>query len=179
MPLRATANSFSKKNDECSESSQMCIIVDTNVASNVFESPPRPDYRPVIDWLSSPQKPGILVIGGMLARELNRTAHVRRFVMELQRAGRVRRIPDSLADAESKAVRAMCKSDDPHVIALARLSGSRLLCSRDKKLHVDFTNPSLVSNPKGHVYQNERHSSLLTRFGHTIACRRSTGLTQK
>lgn len=52
------------------------------------------------------------------------------------------------------------KSDDPHILALALVSGVRLLCSRDTALHADFKNPRIL-RPAGSVYQNRRHRHLL------------------
>jgi hypothetical protein len=59
------------------------------------------------------------------------------------------------------------RSNDPHVIALARASGARTLCSRDRELHKDFKNPALVNDPRGSVYQSPSHRHLL---GHTSGC---------
>ncbi|MCE2463042.1 MAG: hypothetical protein J4F46_03880 [Dehalococcoidia bacterium] len=43
-------------------------------------------------------------------------------------------------DDETRAVLAdgVCRSDDPHVIALARISGTRLLYTNDNDLEGDF-----------------------------------------
>ena len=46
----------------------------------------------------------------------------------------------------------LCISDDPHVIALARISGARLLCSNDKDLQQDFGTKNLIDRPRGKVY---------------------------
>ena len=45
-----------------------------------------------------------------------------------------------------------CRSNDQHVIALAQLSGARLLYSNDRNLNHDFVNPELVPQPTGRVY---------------------------
>ncbi|MYH42126.1 MAG: hypothetical protein F4017_01170 [Acidimicrobiaceae bacterium] len=45
-----------------------------------------------------------------------------------------------------------CRSDDHHVIALAQISGARLLFSNDKDLHKDFKNRQLIDQPTGTVY---------------------------
>ena len=44
------------------------------------------------------------------------------------------------------------KSNDPHIIALAQVSGSRLLYSNDSDLQDDFTDGRLINNPRGKVY---------------------------
>ena len=47
---------------------------------------------------------------------------------------------------------AVLRSNDPHVIALAQVSGSRLLYSRDGDLQKDFKDRSLIDSPRGSVY---------------------------
>ncbi len=113
------------------------------------------------------------MVGGHLAIELDRVHAARRFVKALLQAGRVRRIPDTETIEETRHISNLCESDDPHVIALARLSGARVLCSRDTTLHIDFINPKLITDPRGHIYQSAKHAHLLRRYGHTEACRKS------
>jgi hypothetical protein len=151
----------------------MCLIVDTNLAAVIFSVPPDKDFLPIIDWLMSSKKDGKLVVGGKLAHELSRVNAVRRFVKALQQAGRVRIIPSGSTEVEAEQINDLCESNDAHIIALARVSGARILCSHDEDLHKDFTNPSLIANPRGHIYQNSKHSHLLQLYGHTEACRRS------
>ena len=43
------------------------------------------------------------------------------------------------------------QSDDPHVLALAQVSGDRLLDSNDSALQGDFKNRRLIDNPRGRV----------------------------
>lgn len=43
-------------------------------------------------------------------------------------------------------------SNDPHVIALADVSGARILYSNDENLRDDFRNSVLVSSPRGKLY---------------------------
>ena len=152
----------------------MCLIVDANLAALVFSNPVNTDFKPIIDWLTLPRKDGKLVYGGQLATELNKVEAARRFVKSLQQAGRARLIPDNDMAEESRRVASQCVSNDVHVIALARVSGARILCSHDTNLHSDFTNPALITEPRGHVYQNITHRHLLQRYGHTPACKQKT-----
>ena len=146
----------------------MCLIVDANLASLVFGENPNDDFRPIIDWLN--QKNGKFVLGGHLAVEYNRIASLRSHIIELWRKGIARIIPSDPINEEEKRIANSCRSDDPHVIALAKVSGARILCSNDKDLREDFRNPKLISNPQGHIYQNAKHKHLLSKYGHTIAC---------
>ncbi len=147
----------------------MCVIVDANVASLLFRREPDCDFLPVFQWLQDPRRDGCLVFGGQLAEELRRVRGGRGYLLQLNRAGRARRIPDAEVGSEERCVlgTGLCRSDDPHIIALARASGARTLCSHDHSLHVDFKNLRLISKPKGKVYQSRTHSGLLT---HTTSC---------
>jgi len=155
----------------------MCLIIDANLAAEVFRLPTPKAYVPIVEWLFSPRKDGRLVLGGQLSRELNKVGAARRFVLQLNRAGRARVLPGREVAAEEDVVRAIgvCKSDDPHVIALARLSGARTLCSQDGDLHRDFKNTKLIANPRGCVYQDAGHAHILR---HTDSCRRVIGQQQ-
>jgi predicted nucleic acid-binding protein len=139
----------------------MCLIVDANLAGLIFGSPPHPDFVPVLDWLQ--QREGRLVVGGHLAAELGRLEKARRFVIQLQRAGIVRQVPAEEVAREETVVAetGLCESNDSHVVALARLSGARTLCTHDKALQRDFRNPQLVAKPRGSVYQRPDHTGLL------------------
>ena len=63
-----------------------------------------------------------------------------------------------------------CRSNDTHVIALAQISGARLLYSNDKDLYVDFKNKHLIDEPRGKIYSTNEdknftnsHARLLKR----------------
>jgi len=45
-----------------------------------------------------------------------------------------------------------CKSDDPHIIALAQISGARLLYTNDKALQKDFKRKELIDSPRWKIY---------------------------
>lgn len=152
----------------------MCIIVDTNVATKVFSAQPPEDFAPVFEWLHAPDKDGCVVYGGRLGEEILKLDNPRRYLRELLRAGRARVFPEPALVAEENRVRlsGQCQSNDHHVIALARVSGARTLCSHDQDLHADFKNRDLISRPRGSVYQDRRHVRLLR---HTSACRTGRG----
>jgi hypothetical protein len=144
----------------------MCMIVDVNVANKVF-LPNDPDFGEVHDSLFTGKMPNSkIVFGGHLGVEYGRSSRLRRLVVGLSRAGKAMRINDDAVNRETAVVEdtGLCRSDDPHIIALARVSAVRLLCSHDKDLHGDFTNHLLLAKPRGKVYQNRSHNNLLRRF---------------
>ena len=152
----------------------MCVIVDANLAFRIFMPAPVADFRPVFEWLHAPDKNGCLVFGGKLSNELSHRTDSRRYLRALLQAGRAYQIPDTIVQSEEQRITdsEICKSDDPHVVALARVSGARTLCSHDQALHQDFRNPKLIAKPRGRVYQSATHMHLLR---HDTSCpRRST-----
>ena len=145
----------------------MCVIVDANLAAAIFDGSRNPQYSPILTWLFD--RKGKLVFGGRNARELHRARSAARAIAQLSRAGKAIHHPDDAVDAKEGELtkQGLCVSDDPHVIALAQLSGARTLCTRDQDLHQDFRNRELIGNPRGSVYQNASHKHLLR---HTAGC---------
>ena len=88
-------------------------------------------------------------------------------ITELWRIGRAVIYSSSGVDAEAKEIRTACRSNDPHVIGLARISGARILCADDGALEDDFGNKALVDSPRGKVYRRPAHDHLL---GHSHGC---------
>jgi hypothetical protein len=147
----------------------MCLIIDTNIAHKFEE--PHQDVQPIVRWLlgKHKKKPPRAVIGRQLREELNNAGEgIRRFLQTLGRAGRLLDIDNDVVTAEQTEVEALLErnnirgADDPHVLALARVSGSRLLASQDSRsgLHALFKDRRFLQ-PPGKVYQNASHERLL------------------
>ena len=107
---------------------------------------------------------------GRLRDELEAIGRAAEQIRIWAQAGLVGLVPNEEVEAETASVAGtgLCVSDDEHVIALARASGARLLCSDDQLLHADFRNRELISGPRGAVYQNANHTHLLR---HRQGCR--------
>ena len=150
----------------------MCVIVDASVAGRVFSVPHELDFVPLWRWLE--KEDGKLVYGGRLTEELDRLPKSKRLLAEMKRGGRALQFPRRDVDEEEQAVGRLrlCRSNDPHVIALARVSGARVLCTNDRTLESDFTNLRLVSSPKGKIYKNASHARVLR---HNRLCKRFLG----
>jgi predicted nucleic acid-binding protein len=147
----------------------VCLIVDANLATKVFVDPPKPEFEPVLNWLR--EQGGYLVVGGRLATELARVGKPWRFIRELLRSGHARQVRGEAVEREETVVVATghCRSNDAHVIALARVSGARTLCTDDGDLRRDFRNAQLVSNPRGSIYIDYRKAHLKL-LRHTSSC---------
>lgn len=140
----------------------MFLIVDANCASQALCANPTHDFQPIISAISDGRRK-VVVGGSKQKEEYKRLVNVWRFLRVLDQSGRAHLIEDSRVDIEQEFLEANVpmKSDDPHVLALARVSGARLLCSKDKELHADFRNKAIIDQPRGKIYQNASHASLL------------------
>ena len=134
----------------------MCAIVDVNVSHKIFG-----DNRPeagekFLKWLESGSLR--LVVSRKLLAELN-YGNAQKWIQQAILAGKVRQeATDTVDEREQKLhEEGRCHSNDTHVIALAQISGARLLYSNDKDLHDDFGNKRLIDRSRGKVYStNER-----------------------
>jgi hypothetical protein len=150
----------------------LCVIVDNSVAGIVFAVPHRAEYVPLWQWID--RKGGIIIYGGKFTNELCGSSKVARLLAELKRSGRAKQVARNIVDVEERTVRELniCRSNDPHVIALARISGARVLCADDGNLENDFKNTRLVSSPQGRIYKNAGHKHMLA---HNRLCKRFLG----
>jgi hypothetical protein len=138
----------------------MCLILDTDIIHKVFPNPAE-DFEPVHEALTSGKAK--LVYGGELGREYQRMVQFRRFLLRLDQQGVAKKFPDTIVDAKAENLRqeGRCQSNDPHILALAIVSGVRLLCSEDEALGSDFTNPRILAAPRGNVYKRAGHAHLI------------------
>ena len=156
----------------------MCAIVDANVAYEVFGSERPPARRRFFDWLSSPR--GQLVIGGQLREELARDRRFFQWLRSALRNGRARSVADEVVDDHVTGLvrKGVCKSNDPHVLALALVSGARLLYTNDAALNDDFGNPEIVARPRGKIYTTARNANVTDAHRRLLAARDLCRVTQ-
>ena len=149
----------------------MCAIVDVNVASEVFGNPRPPAGRVFLEWLESPR--GQLVVGGRLRAELSRNARLLGWLKSATRFGRVRTVSDDDVDERENRLRreGVCTSNDEHVLALALVSGARLLYTNDNALIADFKNREIVADPRGRVYTTARGTAVTSAHRRLLGAR--------
>jgi hypothetical protein len=144
----------------------VCLIVDANVAGLFLAR-----SSAIRKWLGGRNGDPRLVAAGKLKSELAKIQEVRVYLVELERAGRLRSSfgEEALHQKENLLQkRGICLSNDLHVLALALVSGSRTIATMDGALAKDFRNKAIVQNPRGSVYRNpDRHGHLLC---HTRSC---------
>ena len=135
----------------------MCAIVDNDVRDQVFGANSRsPAGQFFLDWLSNGR--GKIVVGGQLLRELNESGDFKRWLQAALRRNIALAFDDDQVDAETEAIRArqICRSNDVHVLALARVSGARLLFTNVGALKQDFMNPDIIPGASGRIYSTNR-----------------------
>lgn len=138
----------------------MCAIIDNDVSHQVFGANPTEPGLLFRNWLGR-SNGGIIVAGGRLFRELIQNPNFRSFFEARQQAGRAIRIPDLVVDAAEDALESMdTRSNDKHVLALARISGARLLFTNDRDLQDDFRNRNIIGGTRGRIYTTLQSSGI-------------------
>lgn len=159
----------------------MCAIIDANVASQLWQDGGTPAGQALRAEVEKGRVP--MVVGGHLREELwGAGDRMRQWLVQLQNAGHLTTVDREEVDRVAQELKASrgpvsLTSDDEHVVALAMVSGARLLFTNDMRLSQDFKNPQIVPSPRGRVYTtrrsqelNESHRRLLRR---TDLCRRA------
>jgi hypothetical protein len=152
----------------------VCLIVDANVAPRFLVQ-----SSAVIDWLFGERGAPRLVAAGKLREELAKNDGVRRQLVQLDRAGRLRSADPEWLQREERRLRAVgvCVSNDLHVLALAIVTGARTLATDDNALAADFKNKRIMDGPRGKIYRDPaRHGPLLC---HTSSCGIATRPAQR
>lgn len=156
----------------------MCAILDSSVVHKVFDVDRPEAGKAFFDWINSGK--GTLIVGGKLLAELDGMIAFQEWRRQAIQAGRVKRYRDRNVEDRTKILtrEESCKSNDQHVIALAQVSGARLLYSDDGDLHADFKNDSLINRPRGVVYSTKNCDNLTpdhrNLLGRTDICRTRT-----
>ena len=130
----------------------MCAIIDANVIGEVFGPNPTPAGKEFRAWITDPKGSGRLICGGELQKELERIEYFRKWARVALNTGKMKNINEEkvrtrLAEIQKESI----QSNDPHILALAQVSGARLLYSNDKDLQKDFKNKALI-DPVGSIY---------------------------
>lgn len=138
----------------------MCLIVDNNTAHQITLR--SNDAIPIIRALDKRQV--TLATGGKHLDELMGNS-IRRLLIELLRNGRARNFTGSELEKKTEqfSKSTTVVSDDPHILALAIVSGARVLYTQDRDLITDFRNPRNIKKPRGAIYSTFSNANLLKR----------------
>jgi len=148
----------------------MCGIIDANVSHQVFGESASDAGLAFLNWIEQGQKR--LVVGGKNLSELSHYSRYRIWSRKASSRGIIRKLNDEAVTQRERELKQnrLISSDDQHVLALAQLSGARLLFTNDKRLRRDFKNKRLIDQPQGKVYSTleghglqDYHKRLLKR----------------
>ena len=153
----------------------MCIIIDANTLPSVFDSNAANhiEFKHVLDWINNGK--GKLVYGGTkYKQELNRN-YLKLFSI-YSRARKAVLCNDGEVDAETKKVAAVIQHpdfDDPHLVALLRVSGCKLICSLDERAYTYFHHKSFFTpaSTRPKIYKSSRNADLLCDENIAEVCR--------
>ena len=137
----------------------MCMLIDSNIWGEFFKK--TKDSQPIHNWIN---KGGKLVYSdhNQIKKEMGRVKKILKFIQSRKQAGLdpLKIISKDQVEEEIKIIKKTypLKSDDPHILALARAGGATLLYSKDEKLNTDFK--KII---KGKIYKNKKNKNLLTQ----------------
>ncbi len=140
----------------------MCIIIDSCRMGD-FLNPKHQDSAPIREWLKAGGRMVYSISGGF-SDEIGNSPSYKERLTVYSNSGRAHLIPGELfADDEKKLKKIGIRSNDPHVLALARFTRTRLLYTNDPKLIKDFKDRNFLKDPRGKVYKTAKNSDLLTQ----------------
>ena len=134
----------------------MCAIIDASVANEVFGRNRPEAAKEFFKWIQKGK--GRLVVGSKLLDELKKTRYRRWARQAILFTKLLKPVNGDEVKAKTEELEKLKKrkdtyeSNDPHVIALAQVSGARLLYVNDRKLEEDFKNKNLIDRPEGKLY---------------------------
>ena len=139
----------------------MCIIVDANVIGGMLGDPANEDAAPVRRWIESGRGKLVYSTEGQFGAEIVGKARAK--LLQYSQAGKARFVPSTDFEEIEMRLRRYrgLRSNDFHVIALAKAARVRLLYTKDAKLMDDFKNKAIIRNPRGKVYSGRRNQRLL------------------
>ncbi len=141
----------------------MCIIIDTNLYGEFGK-----EYmKPLREWIENKKRKGKIVysLAGDLGQELNAHGRMKKKLELYKEMGVAKLISKKAVEREKEVVAGLnLRSNDPYIIALARVSRTRLLTSEDVALCKDFKNRKIIRG--GKIYkarEHDEHAHLLSR----------------
>ena len=141
----------------------MCMIVDANKLGSLLSERTTADVAPIHDWLNNRSGRLVYSTDGRFADEIGGRSAEK--LAGFARAGRATVIPAEKFKEDERRLRknSALRSDDAHILALARYSRARVLYTADADLIRDFKNKKLIDQPRGKVYSGNQNAGLLTR----------------
>ena len=138
----------------------MCAILDANTFGK-FKNPTDEDMKPVWKWLDNRNGKIVYANTEKFEDEWERggMSHLRD---QMMRAGQLKLVSEGVQE-KADELEGEIASNDEHIVALAIVSGVKVLVSYregDRDLFTDFKNRQLVG---GKVYTRKAHARMLTK----------------
>ena len=150
----------------------MCIVIDACTLAAVFKSSDLA-FDPVRKWILAGK--GKMVFGGSTyAAELSKVGSLLNLVAELSRQRKTVVLKKGVVDSAEKVIKEMEESndfDDPHIVAIVRESGCRVVCTLDRRSDKFLRNRRFYPNgTRPSIYRSNSHSHLLCDGNIVGAC---------
>ena|SRR5690554_3908565 len=146
----------------------MCLIIDANCFSCVFDKSDKnhSEFSAILKWITEGE--GKIVYGGKKYKsELKNASKYIRIFRLLKEAKRAIEVCDDKVNRAEKiasSLKVHKDFDDPHLIAIATVSGCKIICTQEKRAIPFLKDPKLY--PKGctppSLYTSSRNKDLLT-----------------
>lgn len=155
----------------------MCIIADPPTFIPIFKEtdPEYGKFSAVRDWVKN--GPGKFITGGTTyQKELMAVKSIIGLLSELEKRGKVRRNNTTAVDREEGVVKALEPAqdfDDPHLVALVRVSGCKIICIRDPRSHRFLRMAKFYKSTKDRpkLYTREKNKNLLCNANMAPCCK--------
>jgi len=155
----------------------MCIIADPPTLIPIFKQtdPEHKTFSAVLEWVM--KGGGKFVIGGTkYTQELAAVRSIIPFMQELARQGKIFNASSDAVDKEEANLKAICPEadfDDPHLVALVKATGCRLICIRDPRAHRYLRMSKLYRSPSDRpkLYTREKNKNILCQNNVATCCK--------
>ncbi|MCQ3802637.1 MAG: hypothetical protein OXC98_09670 [bacterium] len=150
----------------------MCAIIDAHVIKELLKG-----VGTAGSFFLSQVEDGKIKIafGGQKLREeyWDSGNNVRMWLVGAINAGLVQIQDDDRVNRQAKQLvkDPRIRSDDWHILALAQISGARLLYSYDGDLRDDFKDKTLINKPSGKLYAGSKREALAKKHRHLLRLR--------
>ncbi len=115
------------------------------------------DMQFIHDWLNANSGRIAYTTYGKYGKELFKMGIFKKWLSIYKNSQKAKLIdPDECAHAEKEFPPHKIISDDPHILALAKVGDIKILCTSDKKLKMDFE-----QHIKGEVYETKEDEDAL------------------
>lgn len=153
----------------------MCIIIDTNTLSCVFDSTNKDhdNFKPVLDWIYNGK--GIIIFGGTKYLDEIKVNYLNLF-LQFKKARKAIFVDNIQVDRETDSCSAAIVHkdfDDQHLVGLLKVSGCKLICSGDARAFRYFTHNTFFSpsSKKPKIYSSRVNLDLLVDTNIADVCK--------